>query len=214
MAKTEWGEEFDEQQPTIQGGIPVWGWFCGVGCLIVLLFGAGMTFFGWTMVSKATDEEAQWESVREVMPFDERPTGIEIPLGFTVFGNGQIQMNDVREDIDEEGRFSTVQLLRFSSSSSEQLEPLFNPGVLEGAAMTNERLGNATVQGRQVRALWFDPLGRAPLEGDARTAVRVDLSLDGRPAAVLELHKHPAGGALTESDLEAWLEPFDLWRRP
>ena len=70
-------------------GLPTWLWFCGSGCLVmVILFVVGI---GWVVkeAKKLADPELQWPKLAEVLPFEERPDNIElqmrIPVPFDMF---------------------------------------------------------------------------------------------------------------------------------
>ena len=95
----EWGGE--EPAPKKKRGclLPTWLWACGGGCLLLtLLIGAGL-FWGVGQVKNLVDPEVQWPRLQKVLPFDERPEGMQMITGMQMFGMENYTLMDLERGL-------------------------------------------------------------------------------------------------------------------
>jgi hypothetical protein len=203
MAEEGWGE--DESVAPRKRRVPKWVWWgCGGGCLLVTLIAAVVAVFAFRTFRDATDPEKQWPKLAEVLPFDERPQGLELEAGIDIVGMSQFYLEDPAR-----GLRATV--MAFPEAARAEFDKYMNPeGELPfgfGRPLEPQEV-KLTVRGREVPALRFERIEREP---DAfGPGIRVDLSGSGAPRA-LELRRHGAG-PVEDADVEAFLAPFDVWR--
>jgi hypothetical protein len=82
MTETNWEGEASEA-PLKKKGMPKWLWFCGSGCLVMIVIVGVLSVFAVREVQKMVDPDTQWAELAEVLPYDEpRPdyTIIGMPM--------------------------------------------------------------------------------------------------------------------------------------
>jgi hypothetical protein len=202
MSESPWTDETAAAPP--KKSIPTWAWWVGGGCLfLTVIVGVG-GFFVFRLVGKAAQEwqdpEKQWESVKQVLPFDERPEGVEftgswhLGMDFWIFNDRRGYVVMLMQLPATNGQQSREQMLDAKSTHS-----VFG----KFGRHDQERL-KLKVQGRELDALRFvqeiggGGEGNQPGTGPGATMV-VDLTSDdmARPL-MLQLTRQSGGN-----------EPFD-----
>lgn len=206
------GEEWrPEDEPVQRRRLPRWVWIgCGCGCLVVLLVAAGLLLFTWRYMKVAKDPELQWPRLEQILPFDQRPPGVEITLG-TAFNVHQFMLVD-----HDHGLFVRIYPLGNERNADTQKDDLLDPdyeGIVRGIGQpVGARAGEVEVQGREVRAMWFQRIRPEP-EGEKSPGpgIRVDLTSDQRGPTVLEIRTGPGGEEPGQKEVDEFLAPFHVW---
>lgn len=204
MQESDWGEA-----PKPKKRIPTWAWWtCGGGCLVALIAAGALAFFFASLARKATDPEAVWAGVAEVLPHDEPPLGWEAAMGFNVMGVGQYQLVPAKPS----GCLFQVQTFPDGSQIDIALDPEShqNVGVFGVGALREAEQGSFVLQGREVRCLRF--LGGVP-GASGGAGVRLDLSGgSAAPHAYVQILIPRASEKLTDEEVQELFLPFDVWR--
>lgn len=217
MADTTWNEEAPSAPK--KSGIPTWAWFCGGGCLLALLVVAGLGVFGFSALKKATDPELQWANLAKVLPYDERPAGVEMTMGFNL-GLEQYQMLD-----SARGLQITIQRIGGESGQAER-DKMFdadNPQFPQNAGVVKFQdleVSKLDVQGRELRVMRMRMelagflKGMIPkdadVEGMGATAF-VDLTPDGETGMLwLQMVRLKGGESIADDEIQGFLKPFHV----
>jgi hypothetical protein len=206
MSEVEWSEE-SGGVPARKRGIPKWVWFgCGGGCLLVTLVVAAIAVFGYRMVEDASDPEKQWPLLQNVLPFDERPESIDL-TGFPIPG---VMRQFVLID-NEHGIQGSV--MSFYSARGDEISQMFDPDGSSapfglGAPVDGEA-GQMEIQGQSVPYLRFQSIKGQPGLGPG---IRIDLTPVDASGRVAELRRMRGDERITDEDVRAFFEPFDVWR--
>ena len=201
MTTEDWGDI--ESVPKRKGAFPPWLWFCGSGCLIVVLLLIGLLALGARFVKRGQDAERQWSKLEQVLPFDERSEAFELVFGWQVFGTEGYTFSERDGDL-------FAQLLLVSEDDgnvSVELEP---SGVDEHENIT------LTIQGRELQAVRLDgdseshgPWWMPQNEGGA--SLLVDLTAEGASQnLMLILIRQGSSDPVTEQDVARFLAPFHV----
>lgn len=217
MAETTWNEEAPSAPK--KSGVPTWAWFCGGGCLLALLIVAVVAFLGVSAVKKATDPELQWTNLAKVLPYDERPAGVEMTVGFN-FGLEQYQMLD-----SARGLQITLQRMGGESGQAER-DKMFdadNPQFPQNAGVVkfqDLKVSKLDVQGRELRVMRMHMelagilKGMVPkdeqIEGMGATAF-VDLTRDGETGILwLQMVRVKGAEPIADDEIRDFLKPFHV----
>jgi hypothetical protein len=128
----EWGKE--EGAPVKKRGcfLPVWLWGCGGGCLLAIILSIGGGVYCVGKFQDAIDPETQWAKLDKVLPFEERPGGLELMFGWSL-GLEYYVLMDVNMGY-------MVSVYYFDSGdAAEGREAFFNPEVKAGVMGVGER---------------------------------------------------------------------------
>ncbi len=209
MAEVEWTDEGAEK-PAKKGRFPKWLLVgCGCGCLALVGVAGVATWYLVGFYQEALDPEKQWPKLARVLPFDERPAGLELELGNPVpFLDRVFEMYVLTNPADD----YTAQVMHFKAVPREELDQMFDPDP-EGTVFNLGRpvdavAGELEIQGRKVRTLRFRTVKG---EGEAvGPGIRVDLSRPGRMLAV-DLRRI-GDQPLSDEEVLAFFAYFDVWR--
>ena len=149
----EWGKE--EDAPVKKRGclLPTWLWGCGGGCLLAIILSIGGGIYCVGKVKNAMDPDAQWAKLDKILPFDERPGGLELMFGWSLGLEYYILM-DVNSGY-------MVSVYYFDSSDAEEgREAFFNPEVKAGVMGVGERkdeeLSTVLIGSRERKVMRFN----------------------------------------------------------
>lgn len=154
MSENDWSSEGTRMAPP-KRTIPLWVWGCGGGCALFLVVGVVLGFFVFRAVGKATDQEANWAAIGEVLPVVERPEGYMVlgsPWRFDGVRFWILQAED-----------QSHQAFLMHAQEGDQAQETRGEMLNDGAPGTE--LGELVVQGRALKVLRFD--SRAAAKGDA-----------------------------------------------
>jgi hypothetical protein len=209
MSEVEWSEE-GEQAPRKKGGIPKWVWIgCGGGCLLAVVAVIALGVFGALWVKKGADPEVQWPKLQQVLPFEERPTDLELGFGTRIpFVMDQYAL------VSAEGHY-TATVMHFKGAAASDIDQMLSEDPQNTpfglGAPVEPVAGELEIQGQTVRLLRFRSIGgTGGIEG-LGPGVRVDLSRPGR-ALVVEFRRTGSQDPLTDEDLTAFFDHFDVWK--
>ena len=149
----EWGKE--EDAPVKKRGclLPTWLWGCGGGCLLMIILGIGGVIAWGAKIKNAMDPDAQWAKLDKILPFDERPGGLELMFGWSLGLEYYILM-DVNSGY-------MVSVYYFDSGDAEEgREAFFNPEVKAGVMGLGERkdeeLSTVLIGSRERKVMRFN----------------------------------------------------------
>jgi hypothetical protein len=211
MTEVEWSEE-GEGAPKKKGGIPKWVWLgCGAGCLVAILGIAAISVGGFMMFKDVGNPEVQWPKLQEVLYFEERPTGMDI-VGVNALVYYEYTLTSAQGHFQAKVRHFT----KVGSSDFDDMfleEPKNAPFGL--SAPVEPEPGTVFVQGESVRSLRFETLGGQGFVAELGPAIRVDISHSGEKVLV-EYWRFSSGEdqgtPITEEELKAFFDHFDVWR--
>ena len=149
----EWGKE--DEAPAKKRGcfLPVWLWGCGGGCLLAIILSIGGGIYCVGKFKNAIDPEAQWAKLDKVLPFEERPGGLELMFGWSL-GLEYYVLMDVNSGY-------MVSVYYFDSGdAAEGREAFFNPevkaGVMGVGERTDEELSTVLIGSRERQVMRFN----------------------------------------------------------
>ena len=222
MAETTWTEEGPSAPP--KKTIPTWVWFCGAGCLAMLVLGAVLLALGIGFVRNATDPEKQWEAIAKILPYDERPAEMTPAWGAKL---------GIEQYILQDDRGYEIQLQHMTGSqASETREKMFmkdapefpqNMGIVK---FGDVKMGIVDLQGKEVHVLRmkmeFQGLMKkvVPKEGQEKVGSMMwaDVTPEGRDDLVLLQMRRtkpnpklvPPDGPITDDELREVMKPFKI----
>ena len=217
MPNTEWGEEFEEQQVTIRGGVPIWVWGCGGGCLLAALVFLAMFVLGFREISSSTDPDALWARVGEYMPFEARPDDL-VPFGIPFLG----VLGDQELIALNERSGDRLAVLLVLPAGKEDLRRRAFSEEFEGQQLfmgtwREQETGVIELQGRTVTCLRFvaagdGDLSAAPGFNTGGPSVLIDITGAGPEIVLLRITKSARGEEeLSDEEVRELLEPFDVF---
>ena len=211
MTEPDWGDL--DQIPQKRQGRKLL--FCGLGCLIpiLLLVAAGLWLKG--LVDDAQDPDVQWENLRALVHYDQRPPGWQMELGFHLewIGAGMFIL------FSPEGEDRMATFLQIPGG--EDFEDLFNTDQ-EGVDLwtppgSEEPLEFLEVQGRQLRVVLFDPGvdggGSGPPGMNYKSdspAVAIDLTPVGSGEPVVLTISASPEDQMLPGEIVSFLAPFHV----
>jgi len=214
MSESPWS---DEGAPAPKKKLlPTWAWWVGGGCLVLLLIvGVGGYFvfrFAKQAATEWQDPELQWERLKQVLPYDQRPEGLQfqasfhIGMDFWLFNDRHGYMVMFMQLPGTNGQHSRDQMLDANSSQSF-LGKFGRHG--------QERL-KLNVQGRELEALRFvqeigGGEGNSPGTGPGATMI-VDITPeDAARPLMLQLTRRSGGEEPFDPQVVIdFLEPFHV----
>jgi len=223
MSEAEWGSEVEQLAAPPKKRIPGWVWGCGAGCLLFALVAVLALVVVFRFVSKALDQDVQWERLAEVLPVEEPPPGVHIFGMPFLEGTSMWVMTDTARN---------VQAVLIQSppggDAGETRRELLDPegqvrlgGPFGGYGRNEVEPGQLQVQGRTLPCLRYQafpeadaqdtpsmgPFG-AQLEG---ASIVVDLAVEGSDELlVLILTKMRTSQRVTDQEITDFLAPFQL----
>jgi hypothetical protein len=221
VAETTWSEESPSAPP--KKTVPTWVWFCGAGCLVMLVIGVAVLLFGISFVKKATDPERQWQAIGEVLPYDERPPEMTPRFGVNV-GVKQFTLIDTRGYQIQIQEMTGSRAAEAREKLFEKDPPEFPQDMLGQFKFSNVRTGTVEVQGRKIRVVRMKP----EFEGFAKSMVPkaaqeqmgnmlwADVTPEGRDDLVFfQIQRQgpsakDTAGDITDEDLREILKPFHV----
>lgn len=180
MSESEWVEE--PTAPPEKRGKPAWMWFCGGGCLILLLLALAGTWLAIDWIKTGRDPDKQWPEIARILPYDRRPEELELVFGSQFLADMYL-FNDSRGYVVLFLRFDED---RASDARRQVMDPEYTGGVPGLGERRDAKLGTIAIQGRELPVLRYFQYGEevggedAPvvLEGAAAT---IDLTPEGGP---------------------------------
>lgn len=149
----DWGSEASEPVKP-KRRVPLWAWFCGGGCLLMLVtfVVAGVVLFSW--FKEVADPDTQWKELEKVVVVETRPEGeiFGMKVPFQDLRVISIQQGMTKIDFMIAGGAQADELRsQFLDPSAEMdLGPLFgNMGRYEPEEIV------LSVQGRELRGMRF-----------------------------------------------------------
>jgi hypothetical protein len=218
MPETAWTED---EAPPKKKGIPTWAWFCGAGCLAIVILAVAMIGFGAAALKHATDPEAQWKRIAEMLPYDSRPVEMTPTFGMGINVGQQMEQVQIQ---DSRGYMLTLQRHR-GRDAAESRRKMFaterpefpqDMGFMKFEDLT---VGTVEIQGRAVHVIRmrmeFSGVFKKMVPNDAQermgSMLFADLTPEGDPG-MLMLEVIRAGGTepVTDEELNAILKPFHV----
>lgn len=195
----EWGGE--EPSPKKKRGclLPTWLWACGGGCLLLtLLIGAGL-FWGVGQVKNLVDPEVQWPRLQKVLPFDERPEGMQMITGMQMFGMENYTLMDLERGLQ-------ISVYYFDDSDSSDADDsrwtFFDPEQETASASmigrANEELGMLRIGSRDRKVMRFTQesfsFGSEEMKKQASgPCIAVDVTPEDSPGFLFVVFFEPGG---------------------
>jgi hypothetical protein len=185
--------------PKKKSGLPAWFWWtCGTGCLLALVGAGGFALLAVIMGKVMTDPEYMKGKLADVLPCDVWPAGYDPEFGGGVFGIGSYTL------IWPSITAGVVIVSTFPGRS--ELKTALDPSALQNKLPNKElQADQLEIQGRTVDTLQFKDLA-------GRVHLRVDISGEKPPYAVVELSTREEYADGLEQQTRTFLEPFDVWR--
>ncbi len=197
----------DEAPLPKKRGIPKWIFFCGCGCLLVVIALALLTYLGIDKIKDLREPDAQLPVLQSALAFDPLPPelqfvmAIPIPMNLFVFQDtrGYIVNFTVTNGGDREEMRRTV------------LNPEFG-----GAGMAQRRNAVAaelTVQGRELTGLRCTQDMDAMFTKVAREGASVVLDLtpeDGTRTVFVQITRTGGAEPISDEEVRTILEPFHV----
>lgn len=223
---TTWTEESPSEAPKKK--IATWIWFCGAGCLAMLVLGIVLAIFAVGFVKNATDPDKQWEGIAKILPYDKRPADMTPLFGMDV-GVEQYTLHD--------DRGYEIQLQHFTGTrAKEAREQIFEhdppeiPKDMFVLKLEETKPARVEVQGRELHVLRlkgsFPGLMKkiVPKEGRDQlgSMLWADVTPEDRGDLVFWQMHRSAGrsegaegqnidkGPITDDELRTVLEPFHV----
>jgi hypothetical protein len=220
MAETEWSNE--EAPAPKKKLFPTWLWFCAGGCLLAVIVTIVLAIWGYTKARDAMDSEKQWPKLERLLPFDERPEGMQLLFGMQ-FGVEQYTLVDATDGIQ-------LQITDYSGSEGEEmrkniftedppiLPETMAPGPLRVLEASDVERGTIDVQGRSLPYVAFTLkaaglMKRMPEEEQREAfgpAMYLDLGADGLSRGIVIKVQRLGDEELTHDDVREVLAPFHI----
>jgi len=218
MSAAEWGSEIGELAQPPKKRIPGWVWGCGAGCLLFTLVAVLALVVAFRFFAKAVDQEAQWEKIQVVLPFDQRPPGVSVfAFPIKLEGTSMWFLNDMSRSM-QGVLFHSPPSSDASRTRSELLDPAQEVS-LGGFGRIDPQAGEVEVQGRRLPCLRYRQTagaGDGGFLGGFQSALQgsslvVDLAPEGSEELLaLILTKGGTNQPVSDAELRAFLEPFHI----
>lgn len=208
MTEVEWSEE-GEEAPKKKGGVPKWVWIgCGGGCLLAVIGAIAIGVAGFLFVKDAANPEKQWPRLQQVLPFQERPTDLQLGVGMSIpFVMEQFVLQNDKDKY-------TATVMNFKAGASGDFDQMFRADPDNApfglGAPVEPQVGEITVQGKSVRYLRFKTLGGQGMVDQLGPGMRVDLSRPGRTLLV-EFRRVGSTDPITDEEVTAFFAHFQVW---
>jgi hypothetical protein len=201
MTNEDWGDI--ESVPKRKGAFPPWLWFCGSGCIIVVLLLVGLLALGVRFVDRGSDSERQWPRLEKVLPFEQRSEEFELKFGWQVFGTEGYTFFEKDGDL-------FAQLLLVSDDDEDVAVEIKSSGagdhedvvlIIQGRELQAARLdGNSEAHGP-----WWGP------QNEGAASLLVDLTEEGsEQSLMLIMARQDTSDPITKGDVARFLAPFHV----
>jgi hypothetical protein len=210
MADVQWTEEGQSAPPKKK--IPTWVWFCGGGCLAMVVLAIVAAGLVYKAAKTALDPEQQWPKLQQVLPFDERPENLAMQVGVNMglVGVEQYVLRDTLHGLQ-------LQIQHHSGDSgSKQREQMFGsdkpafPSNFGFMKFEDMQPGVVEVQGRDLRVIRM----RMELPGGNNSLgsmMMVDATREGDAGMLfLQVMREGSSAPITDDDLRDLLKPFHV----
>lgn len=200
MTTEDWGDI--ESVPKRKGAFPPWLWFCGSGCVIVVLLLVGLLALGARFVQKGRDPERQWPHLAQVLPFDERSEEFELKFGWQAFGTEGYTF------FEKDGDLFAQFLIVSDDDDNVTIE-------VKGSGSEHEDF-TLTIQGRELQAArqegtaeargpWWGP------QNEGGASLQVDLTEEGASQnLMLIMIRQGSSDPITEQEVARFLALFHV----
>ncbi len=220
MADAAWTAEESTAPPKKK--VPTWVWFCGGGCLAMIVLAVVAIGLAVSYGRKAADPEVQWPRLAKVLPYDERPEGLELQTGLqmgSMIGMEQYMLRDRRSGIQLQIQYHK------GANAGAQRDQLFgsdDPVFPENMVLMKFKdlqTGVVEVQGRELRCLrmrielagFMQDI--VPEEGQQGlgSMIMIDATREGDEGfLVLQLLRERGSDPITDDEVRQILKPFHV----
>ncbi|MBL8859026.1 MAG: hypothetical protein JNL28_11005 [Planctomycetes bacterium] len=212
MSESTWGES-DSMPPPKKKAIPTWLWFCGGGCLLAVIAGIVVVTLLVSRFKGSFDPEVQWPKVAEVLPYDERPSELELKFGMDL---------GINMFVFDDSRGYAAILFSIPMRDESERDKLMDPnesGFLGMGQRKDAQASKLMVQGRELEVLRFHQMsdrnksggqGGAPEVGAGPSAM-IELSKDTDPGFLfLQLVRLHSTEPVPDEAIQTFLKPFHV----
>lgn len=204
MKEDDWNPS-EEAAPPKKRRIPRWVLFgCGGCSVLLVLLAIAVAIFVVPMIREAADPEVQWPRLQEVLPFDERPQDLEMQVGMRVPGARTFALVNEAETL-------LIEVVDYNLSSEE----FDNVITMQAPGHPRDPVeGEMEIQGRSVTTYSFQEKRSEGLWGGTKhlgPGIRFDLRAGDRMATV-DLRRMGSKEPVTEEEVRAFFDHFDVWR--
>jgi len=219
MSDAQWG---DEEVAPKKKSIPTWIWFCSGGCLLMVVVLVIGGLFIANMAKDAINPDVQWPKLNEFLPFDERPSELELTVGMSILGQ-----QDQFTLMDKRGFTAQLQVVPGSTGAnmlrqmfdSEEPKLVGNIGVINFESVQK---GTVNVQGRELRVVRMvmsmgnmmkaiPGVDEEEIQESASHIVYIDLTPEGEGGMMwLQYTRRGQGEPITDAEIQAFFEPFHV----
>jgi hypothetical protein len=211
MSEQGWDDGIDA--PPQKRGVPGWLWFCGGGCLLVIVIGIGLLVWGKKLYDEGRDSEQQWPRLAQVLPFDERPPDLSLQMYLPI----PVPFYTLKH---EDGYVLLV--FDLDPSEAKDFGQVFTPDFEGGGSVfgfggvKNPELSQVDVQGRELTVQRFYQEGRDQGEDADAESTGQSAFVDVTPpdhvgmVAVQIIRVEPGEGPLTDDEIRDVLSGFHI----
>lgn len=198
----EWANE--PEVPKKKKGLPGWLWFCGGGCLIVVVLAAIGAIFAVKQFEGFTDQTVQWEKLSASVEIDVPPEG---------WSFHKMPMVPFDQFIFTGAGGSTFTLMIMEPPGAAEMEEIFSEDFDGGAVMGLQEVkdiehGSILVQGRELRVVHF--IQKVVMQGESDGAY-IDITPEDSEDFWLLVAATPAKlDAITDDYIRDFLLPFHI----
>jgi hypothetical protein len=199
------------------GLVPRWVIYTGCGCLLLLLLAAGGLYFGasWlktNVLDPAMDSEAQWPKLQALLPFEQRPLGLELQMG--------LDLMSVQMFVLQQGSLQVMVMNLPEADAQSTKDAVTDPSSYKGLFGLGERKNaekmQITIQGVERKGMRFLQEGvRGPNGMTNGASVILDMSKEGslRPLLVQLTRIDSSSEAIADDEIHRFFEPFHVGQR-
>jgi hypothetical protein len=193
-------------------------WFCGGGCLAMIVLAVVAIGLVISYGKKAADPEVQWPKLAKVLPFDERPANLQLMMG-NQLGIEQYLLRDVVKGLQLQIQYHT------GASAAAQREQLFGsddpvfPENMLVMKFKDLQPGVVEVQGRELRVIRMRMelagfmQGIVPEEGKQGlgSVIMMDGTREGDDGFLfLQVTREGGSDPITDDEVQDLLKPFHV----
>jgi hypothetical protein len=208
-------DDWDSGGSGAKKGVPKWIWFCGGGCLLMILFLVVVAIFAVGWVRDGADKEKQWPNVEHVLHYDERHPGYELVWGQRIpFVGVEIYTFTQNEAAIPEGAARlTAVLMKFPAGAADEAAQMLDAEQQEQGEVSEVVVN---VQGRDLEGLRLtNQGGGSPFPGgpkqESGATLMVALHESGATEpVVLMLIRANSTTEVSDDDLVQFLDPFHV----
>lgn len=193
----------EEEAVPKRRGIPGWLWFCGGGCLLLLVALVVAVFFGARYYREATNEDHQWTRLAQALPYDRRGEHLQMGFGVPVL----YRVFTLHDDRGYELLIYDLDRKQAAQFRDQLFSPEFKgvEGLFGFGAMKDPELGRIDVQGRSLAVV---RIRQSPQGESAYVDATLPDSAGGLFIAVVRSSE--GEGRLTDEEIQKVLAPFRI----